>query len=43
VDELGLEVVDLAGDHVGYAMHPAEFASQLGALLSGAGTVTSGR
>jgi hypothetical protein len=42
-ERLGLEVVDLAGDHVGYAMHPEEFASQLGALLSGAGTVTSGR
>ncbi|WP_433557496.1 alpha/beta fold hydrolase [Pseudonocardia xinjiangensis] len=42
-DRLGLQVVDFVGDHVGYATHPAEFASQLGALLTGPGSVRPGR
>jgi acetyltransferase/esterase len=31
--QLGLEIVDFPGGHVGYTEHPAEFASQLGDLL----------
>ncbi|NMH80003.1 alpha/beta hydrolase [Pseudonocardia xinjiangensis] len=42
-ERLGLQVVDFVGDHVGYATHPAEFASQLGALLTGPGSVRPGR
>jgi pimeloyl-ACP methyl ester carboxylesterase len=42
-ERLGLQVVDFVGDHVGYATHPTEFASQLGALLTGSGSVRPGR
>jgi acetyltransferase/esterase len=31
---LGLDVVEFAGGHVGYLEHPADFAAQLGRLLS---------
>jgi pimeloyl-ACP methyl ester carboxylesterase len=31
---LGLEVVDFPGDHIGYVLHPVEFASRLTAVLS---------
>jgi hypothetical protein len=42
-ERLGLTVTDFPGDHTGYATYPAEFASRLGELLTGAGTVTRGR
>jgi hypothetical protein len=42
-ERLGLDVVNVVGDHVGYATHAVEFASQLGALLTGPEPVRPGR